>query len=160
MKTLSAVTLSLTIAALAGCANPGIPESSALNYNTAQAQQMQQVQMGTVISIIPVNIAPATTGVGTLGGAAAGYALGRDIGQGSGSAVASIIGALAGGIAGSAAEGKVLAQSGYQITVRLDNGQTVAVTQAADVGVSVGQRVEIVGGGYYGSGPARVLPVR
>lgn len=48
---------------------------------------------------------------------------------------------------------------GLQITVRLNNGLTVAVTQAADVQVAVGQHVEIIGGGWGGQ-PARVLPLR
>jgi outer membrane lipoprotein SlyB len=143
-------------ALLAGCA--AVPESSALNYNTRQAGVMQQVQLGTVISVTPVNIAPSTTGIGTVGGALAGGIIGSDIGQGRGSAVASIIGAIAGGIAGSAAEGHVLTQSGLQIVVRLDDGRTVAITQAADVSVRPGQRVQVIGSGYYGSGPVRVQP--
>lgn len=147
-------------ALLAGCANPGVMQSSALNYNTAQAGQMQQVLTGTVLSVQPVNISPATTNIGTLGGATLGAIAGSSLGGGRGSTALGIIGAVAGGIAGSAVEGHVLAQPGYQITVRLDNnGQTVAVTQAADVSVQPGMRVEIIGGGYYGSGPARVIPL-
>jgi outer membrane lipoprotein SlyB len=152
------VLAALSLVLLAGCANPGVMQSSALNYNTAQAQQAQQVQTGTVIAVLPVNIAPATTGIGTLGGAAAGATLGSDIGGGRGSTAMALIGALAGGVAGSAIEGRALAQQGYQITVRLDNGQTVAVTQAADVSIHVGQRVQMIGGGWGGQ-PARVLPI-
>lgn len=159
LKTVAILSVVATTALLAGCANPGIPESSALNYSTAQAGQLQQVQTGIVIAMARVNIAPSSTGVGTLGGAAAGAIAGSSIGQGRGSEALGVLGALAGGIAGSAAEGRALAQAGYQITIRLDSGQTVAVTQAADVHVSVGQRVEIIGGGY-GAGPARVLPLR
>jgi outer membrane lipoprotein SlyB len=155
------VLAALSIAAvslLAGCANPGVMQSSALNYNTAQAQQAQQVQTGTVIAVLSVNIAPATTGIGALGGAAAGAALGSHVGGGRGSTAMAVIGALAGGVAGSAIEGHALAQQGYQITVRLDNGQSIAVTQAADVPVQVGERVQLIGGGWGGQ-PARVLPL-
>lgn len=106
------ILLSTAMIALTGCANPGVPDSSALGYNTAQAQRMQQVQTGVVLSVQPVLIAPNSTGIGTLGGAAAGGVIGSAIGQGRGSAVASIVGAIAGGIAGSAAEGAALRQQG------------------------------------------------
>ncbi len=159
MKKISILALAATVSLLAGCANPGVMQSSALNYDTQQAGQIQQVQTGVVLAVQQVNIAPSSTGIGTLGGAAAGALAGSSVGQGHGSAALGIIGALAGGIAGSALEGHALAQQGYQITVRLDSGQTVAVTQAADISVRSGMRVEIVGGGYYGSGPARVLPL-
>ncbi len=158
LKTIGGAVAIASVFALGGCASPGVMRSSALNYNTAQAQQMQSVQLGTVVSILPVNIAPRTTGVGTIGGAAAGEIIGASIGHGTGSALLGIAGAIAGGIAGSAAEGHALAQPGYQITVRLDNsGAVVAVTQAADIAMAVGERVELIGG-YYGT-PARVLPI-
>ena len=105
---------------LSACANPGVPESSALGYSTSGAQQMQSVQFGTVLAIQPVLIAPNTTGIGTLGGAAAGGYLGSRIGGGNGSVAAALIGAVAGGIAGSAAEGAATRQQGLQITIRLD----------------------------------------
>ena len=158
-KLIPIIASALTLGLLGGCANPGVLQSSAVNYDTQQAGQMQQVQTGIVLAVQPVNIAPSSTGIGTLGGAAAGALAGSSLGQGHGSAALGIIGALAGGIAGSALEGHALAQQGYQITVKLDSGQTVAVTQAADIAVRAGMRVEIVGGGYYGAGPARVLPL-
>ena len=141
---------------LSACANPGVPESSALGYSTSGAQKMQSVQFGTVLAIQPVLIAPNTTGIGTLGGAAAGGYLGSRIGGGNGSVAAALIGAVAGGIAGSAAEGAATRQQGLQITIRLDSGQVVAVTQAADVGLAVGQRVGIIGGMY--GGKVLVIP--
>ena len=159
MKKLSAIAIAITAALLSGCANPGVMQSSALNYNTEQAGQMDQVQMGTVIAVTPVNIAPSTTGIGTLGGAAAGAIAGSSIGQGRGSAALGIIGAIAGGVAGSALEGRALAQPGYQITVRTDSGQTVAVTQAADLSMKPGDRVEIISSYGYGGGPTRVVPL-
>ena len=39
----------------------------------------------------------------------------------------------------------------------MDNGQALAITQAADVQLSVGQRVEVIGN--LSGGKARVLPV-
>ena len=149
----------LSLMTLAGCATvpgTGVMQSSAMNYNTAQAGQMQVVQTGTVMAVVPVKIAAATTGAGTLGGAVAGGALGSMVGHGYGSLAAGLIGAVAGGAAGSAIEGSASAQNGLQVTIRLDNGQTVAITQAADIQLRAGERVQIVGG--YGS-QARVTPL-
>ena len=142
---------------LSACANPGVPDASALNYTVQGSQQAQAVQFGTVMAIQPVLIAPNSTGIGTLGGAAAGGYLGSRIGNGHGSTALAIIGAVAGGIAGSAAEGAATREQGLQITVRLDDGQAVAITQADDVQLAVGQRVEVIGN-FYG-GKARVIPV-
>ncbi|MGE0107977.1 MAG: glycine zipper 2TM domain-containing protein [Thiomonas sp.] len=89
---------------LSACANPGVPDASALNYTVHGSQQAQAVQFGTVMAIQPVLIAQNSTGIGTLGGAAAGGYLGSRIGNGRGSTALALIGAVAGGIAGSAAE--------------------------------------------------------
>jgi outer membrane lipoprotein SlyB len=43
-----------------------------------------------------------------------------------------------------------------QQKIRLDNGQSVAITQAADVQLVPGQRVEVIGNLY--GGKARVVP--
>ena len=142
---------------LSTCANPGLPDASALGYTVQGSQQAQAVEFGTVRAIQSVLIAPNSTGIGTLGGAAAGGYLGSRLGNGRGSTALAIIGAVAGGIAGSAAEGAATRKQGLQITVRMDNGQALAITQAADVQLSVGQRVEVIGN--LSGGKARVLPV-
>jgi len=141
---------------LAACANPGVPDASALGYTVQGSQRAQAVQFGAVLAIQPVLIAQNSTGIGTLGGAAAGGYLGSRIGNGNGSTAMAIIGAVAGGIAGSAAEGAATREQGLQITIRLDSGQAVAITQAADVQLVPGQRVEVIGNLY--GGKARVLP--
>jgi len=146
----------LAPAFLAACANPGVPDASALGYTVQGSQQAQAVQFGTVLAIQPVLIAQNSTGIGTLGGAAAGGYLGSRIGNGRGSTALAIIGAVAGGIAGSAAEGAATREQGLQITIRLDSGQSVAITQAADVQLVPGQRVEVIGNLY--GGKARVAP--
>lgn len=66
-------------------------------------------------------------------------------------------GAAGGALAGSAIEGSAEQTKGVAITVRLDNGTLIAVTQADDQhGVGVGTRVQVIGG--YGQ-PARVVPL-
>jgi hypothetical protein len=44
------------------------------------------------------------------------------------------------------------------VTVKLNNGEMIASTQAADVQLKVGDRVQVFGRGYSDS-PFRVLPL-
>jgi outer membrane lipoprotein SlyB len=68
------------------------------------------------------------------------------MGSGSGSTVGAIVGAVAGGLAGSAVEEGVTRQAGLEITIKLDNGQLIAVTQAADEDFRPGERVRVLSG--------------
>jgi len=145
---------------LTGCATnmAGTMQSSGNAYTTAQAGVMQTVQTGTILALVPVKIAENGGGMGTATGAMAGGLLGNNIGHGAGSLLGAIGGAALGGLAGHAIEGAASTQNGYQITVRLDGPaqQVVAITQAADIQLHVGEKVQVVGG--YGS-QARVQPL-
>lgn len=148
---------------LAGCAGVppmfgGSPSASALSYTPGQAQQAEAVQLGTVVAVQPVTIsAPggATTPGGLLGALAGGF-IGSRIGNGNGSKVAAVAGAIGGGIGGEAASNAAYKQAGEQVTVKMDDGGSFAITQAADVPLTIGERVQVIGG--YGQ-PARVLPM-
>ncbi|MCZ4328410.1 glycine zipper 2TM domain-containing protein [Castellaniella denitrificans] len=145
--------LSLSLLALAGCANQ---TASSSVYTYGQAQQEQIVRYGTVVSVRPVVIqSDKSSGVGALGGAALGGVAGSAIGGGRGQILTSIGGALLGGLAGNAIENQVGKTNGLEITVRLDNGETRVIAQAADVALSSGQRVQVISGG----GPTRVVPM-
>lgn len=142
---------SLTI--LAGCANN---TASSSVYTYGQAQQEQIVRYGTVVSVRPVVIQnDRSSGVGTLAGGALGGVAGSSIGGGRGQILTSIGGAILGGLAGNAVENQMGKTQGLEITVRLDNGETRVVAQAADVPLASGQRVQLVSGG----GPTRVVPM-
>ena len=67
-------------------------------------------------------------------------------------------GAAVGGIAGHTIEGAASTQDGYQISIQMDSPghQVVAITQAADIRLHVGEKVQVIGG--YGS-QARVQPL-
>lgn len=159
-------------AALAGCASlPGLggygsdysrpyPNSAGV-YVPRDAQQVQNVRLGVVIAVQPVQIdtAGGTKAAGEGIGALAGGLLGHTIGHGNGRTLATVAGAVGGAVAGDAVASHRYAQNGLQITVRLDgNRGVIAVTQAADPMIAVGQRVEVIGNGY-GSSPARVEPI-
>lgn len=142
-----------SLAVLAGCANNNASSSV---YTYGQAQQEQVVRYGTVVSVRSVVIQnDRSSGVGTLAGGALGGVAGSAIGGGRGQILTSIGGAILGGLAGNAVENQMGKTQGLEITVRLDNGETRVVAQAADVPLASGQRVQLISGG----GPTRVVPM-
>ena len=162
MKKMCIAAFAAIVALLSGCATqpmPGLPTASAYGYQQQQAQQTQQVQLGTVLALVPVRIQPAASGLGQIGGLAAGGFLGHQIGNGNGRTAATVIGAIAGAIVGNRAEASMTQSGGEQVTVRLQGGQVIAVTQAADVSLAVGEQVQVVGGGWGGQ-PTRVMPLQ
>lgn len=129
--------------ALSGCA-PGLGGSS---YSREQARREQTVRMGYVESVREVKIEGTRSGVGAATGAVAGGIGGSTIGHGRGSAVAAVAGAVVGGIAGQAAEQGITARRGVEVTVKLDNGSMIAITQEADETFRPGDRVRILSDG-------------
>jgi len=107
-----------------------------------------EVRYGRISQIDNVLIdADKKLGIGAVIGAVAGGLLGNQIGGGTGKTVATVAGAVAGGYAGSAVQSKTEKTAGQQITVRLDNGATVGITQPGDSGLKLGDRVRIDGAG-------------
>lgn len=135
----------ITALLLSGCAG-GLGSG---DYAREQARGVQEVQMGTVESVREVKLEGTKSGVGTLAGAAVGGVAGSEIGRGKGAVVGSILGAVAGGVAGAAAEEGTTRQKGIEVTVKLDGGRMIAITQAADdkETFKAGDRVRILSGG-------------
>jgi outer membrane lipoprotein SlyB len=143
MKTI--LTLALAAATLAGCATA--PHSGSV-YRSYQTQNEQAVRLGMVESVREVTIVNRDSGTGTMAGAAlGGIAAGSNVGGGNGSAAAAIAGALAGGIIGNRIEANVNNKKGFEITVKLDNGELRAITQAADELFQPGERVRLLSDG-------------
>ncbi len=137
--------LALATLGLAGCSTPGIGGG---DYTVSQVRGEQSVRLGTIENVRKVRIKSGEPGLlGALGGGVAGAALGSTVGQGNGNAAATILGALAAGAAGEAAQGAMSSQDGFELTVRLDSGYVIAVTQGADEAFQVGERVQVLGGG-------------
>lgn len=135
---------------LSACSSLGL---GGADYTDTQVRGEQSVRIGTLESVRPVRIQSSEPGIlGGLGGGVAGAALGSTIGGGNGNVAATILGALAAGAAGEAAQGALSSQNGVELTVRLDNGYVIAVTQGADESFKVGERVQVLGG----SGTTRV----
>lgn len=139
---------------LAGCA----PKVGGSDYGSTGVRGVQSITYGTVQSVRVVHIEDDSrtgTTVGTLGGGVAGGVLGNLIGGGTGRTVATVGGALLGAAAGYAGSKALTGQQGYEITIKLDDGQLIAVTQGTDLEFSPGQRVKILSG----SGSTRVTPI-
>jgi outer membrane lipoprotein SlyB len=124
------------------------------DYERGQTRGVQEVQMGTVESVREVKIEGTKSGIGSTAGAVVGGVAGSDVGGGKGQIVGGVIGAVIGGVAGAAVEEGTTRQKGMEITVKLDGGRMIAITQAAEEKeiFKVGERVRILSG----SGVTRV----
>lgn len=131
------------VAALAGCAQ-GLGGGA---YTRDEVRREQNVRMGTVESVRPVQIEGTRTGVGPAAGAVVGGIAGSTVGGGRGSAAAAVLGAVAGGVAGQAVEQGTTRRAGVEITVKLDSGALVAIVQEADEQFRAGDRVRILSDG-------------
>lgn len=117
------------------------------DYSRSQARTVQEVQMGVVESVREVSIEGTKTPIGAGAGAVVGGVAGSTVGSGRGSVVGTTVGAVLGGLGGAAAEEAVTRQKGLEITVKLDSGRLLAITQAADEEFRVGDRVRVLSGG-------------
>ncbi len=133
----------LLLGAVAGCAS----DLGGGSYERGEARGVMNVRFGEVTTVRPVRLEGTDSGVGPLSGAAVGGIAGSSVGGGKGSAIATVIGAVAGGLAGAAIEGNATRKPGVEITVKLDNGQYIAVVQE-DGGENfrLGERVRILDG--------------
>ena len=138
-----AVLVAVCVAFLGGCA----ASQSGSAYSRAQARQVQEVEMGVVESVRQVQIEGTKTPIGSGAGAVVGGVAGSNIGGGSGRTIGAILGAVGGGLAGAAAEEGITRRAGLEVTVRLDSGRIIAVTQEADENFAVGERVRVLSGG-------------
>jgi len=139
---------------LSGCA----PKVGGSDVSVGGARTVQKVSFGTVQSVREVRIehdASVGTAVGTVGGAVVGGVLGSMVGDGRGRTLATMGGAIAGAGAGLLGAQALQSQTGLEITVRMDSGETIAVVQGADLAFSPGQRVQVVSGGD----ATRVTPI-
>ncbi len=130
------------VVALSGCAS----NLSGDSYSREEARVPQQVQYATVEQVRPVKIEGTKTPIGAGAGAIIGGVAGSTAGGGRGSAVAAAVGTVAGGLLGAAAEEGITREQGVEVTVRYDNGQTVAIVQAASKNETfkVGDRVRVL----------------
>ncbi|MBA4142604.1 MAG: hypothetical protein H0X43_06255 [Nitrosospira sp.] len=128
---------------LTGCAGG----SSGSDYTRGQARQEQSVRTGVVESVREVKIEGTRSGIGAAAGGIAGGIGGSTVSHGKLGAIGAVLGAVGGGLVGQAMEQGVTGRKGLEITVKLDNGSLVSITQEADEEFKPGERVRILGGG-------------
>jgi outer membrane lipoprotein SlyB len=144
MNTRLMIAGTLSAIALSGCGI--IPGLGGEDYGREQARGEQSVRFGIVDSVREVKIEGTRSGVGAVTGGVAGGAAGSQIGEGRGRVVGAVIGAIAGGVGGAAVEQAATKQKGVEVTVKLDTGKYIAITQAADEKFMPGDRVRILSG--------------
>jgi outer membrane lipoprotein SlyB len=150
MKTKSAPVVSAVILVMfaSGCTFP----SSRRTVPAAQANVLQRSELGVVTSVRDVNIEGSKGQIGLYGGGVVGGALASG-GKGVSGRVTQAAGAVTGAVVGQAVEEAATRKVAQEITIRLDDGSTVTVTQDASTGRFMdGDRVRVTNGG----GHARV----
>jgi outer membrane lipoprotein SlyB len=146
MKSKSLALISAIVAAsvLAGCATAGLGGG---NYTRGQVRGEQSVRLGVVESVRDVVIDASSPENGALIGAGLGGIAGSTVGGGNrANAAGAIVGAVAGAIIGSAVEKNANDRKGVEVTVKLEGGKLIAITQEKDEEFKVGDRVRILSG--------------
>ncbi len=148
MNRLTFATALVVATLLAGCAS----SQSGSAYERRQARQEMSVRLGVVESVRQVTLEGTKSPAGTVAGGALGGLAGSNIGHGRGSTAGAIVGVVVGAVAGSAIEEQITKKDGIEITIKLDSGELIAVTQEADEAFHPGERVRVL----RGSGATRV----
>jgi len=145
--------MSLVAASLAGAIGlSGCTSQSGSSYSRTQTRGEMTVRMGVVQAVRPVAIEGSQSGVGAVTGGVVGGIAGSNVGQGKGSSVGTVLGAVLGGLAGNAVEDRTSKKDGVEITIKLEGGQIIAVTQEAEEVFRAGDHVRVLSG----SGVTRV----
>ena len=126
-------------AGLAGCAT----QSSSSTFQRSEVGSARTVEWGTVEALRDITIQNDSRGIATWTGAVLGGIAGSTLGSGTRANTAgAVAGAAAGGAAGSAMARGV--RAGVEITVKLDSGRAIAVTQeGTSRDFRVGDRVHV-----------------
>ncbi len=149
MKPMLQLALVLTGLAVAGCTFP----SSRNTIKASQAGVMQTVDTGTVTGVREVTIEGQKTQLGMYGGGLMGGAVGSGVGKGVGKSIASAAGAVGGAVVGQAVEEAATRKRAQEISIRMDDGRTIIVTQEVQGGLyQDGDRVRVI----HSNGEARI----
>ncbi|HEY8887072.1 MAG TPA: glycine zipper 2TM domain-containing protein [Gallionella sp.] len=98
---------------------------------------------GVVISINPVETEGQGSGLGVIAGGVLGGLLGNQVGNGSGRDLATLAGAVGGAVAGNKIEKNAKKATSYDITVKMDNGETRTFNQVTAPSLAIDQTVKI-----------------
>lgn len=122
---------------LAGCSTNAPVTSS--KVGSVKKEQIVTVKQGTVTAIKDVAIQGKSSAAGRTVGSVAGSVLGSTVPY-----AGSIIGSLIGGAVGGEAEKAANKQAGLEITLQLEGGEKVVVTQLAETKFKTGDKVQLI----------------
>ena len=122
------------------------PAQVAMNESVAAPVPRICTECGVIDTINVVDKKGEGSGVGAVGGAVVGGLVGNQIGNGRGNTVATVAGALGGAFAGNEVEKRVKSVKEYQVTVRMDDGNTRSFTLDGAPGYAVGDKVKVIDG--------------
>lgn len=132
--TASAIAICTSSVAFAQSAPPAAPAGTCSNCG-----QVQSVRL--------VEEKGKTSGVGAIAGGVLGGVIGHQIGSGRGNTVATIAGAGGGAYVGNKVEQNRNTKSHWEVTLRMDSGNTRTFTYSNQPTVREGERVKLVDGG-------------
>ena len=115
--------------------------------------QLQHIDYGTVQQVSHVTVEGERVQIGLVGGGLTGSAAAGGAGQGVGRDLVRAGGAVVGAVTGQAVEEAVTRKSAVELTIKLENGSVVVVTQEVPPTFAVGDRVGVASG----AGGARVM---
>jgi outer membrane lipoprotein SlyB len=101
---------------------------------------------GVIESVREIDTKGSGSGVGGVGGAVVGGLLGNQVGGGRGKDVMTVVGAVGGAFAGNEIEKRVKSTKSYEITVRLQDGSSRAISSATLPTWRTGDKVKLVNG--------------
>ena len=134
---------------LGGCAGtPAEGEPEPAGRSRAPAAQPEKREYGGVVEAVrEVAIEGERSAAGPIAGAVIGGAAGSSVGRGRGASAGGVVGTVVGAVVGdSLAQGAP--RAALEITVRLDEGRVIAVTQpAGKESFKAGDRVRVVSDG-------------
>ena len=134
--------------ALSACASSGNGYSQPRTVGSSSGYANACYDCGTVESVRTVETTGNASGGGAVLGGIVGGVVGSQVGDGDGKKAATVAGVVGGAVAGNAIE-KNMARTGYEVSVRMDDGRRLTVVQPTiDSGLRVGSRVRLDDGRF------------
>ena len=100
---------------------------------------------GVIASVRAVEVKGEGSGIGAVAGGVAGAVVGNQFGHGDGRTVMTVAGAAGGAYAGNEIEKQVKKRTLYEVTVRMNDGRLVTLSQPSAPAFAVGERVRLNG---------------
>jgi len=131
------IIIGINFLVLAGCST-NTPDATS-KVGTVKKEQVVTVKRGVVTAVKDVAIQGKSSNAGRTVGSITGSVIGSTVPY-----AGSIIGSLIGGAVGGEAEKAAVKKAGFEITLQLEGGDRVVVTQLADTKFKTGDKVQLI----------------